>query len=115
VRDLAENRIERIEEWAQRFGRERARWHMIGHLQRRKAPEARALVHLLHSVDSVRLAERLEEVAPPGGAALPVLVQVNTSGEETKGGFGPGDALEGIEKILSLRTLRVEGLMTMAP
>jgi pyridoxal phosphate enzyme (YggS family) len=115
IRDLAENRIEQIEEWVVRFGREAARWHMIGPLQRRKAPEARAIISLLHSVDSVRLAERLEDVARPGEEPLPILVQVNTSGEETKGGFGPEEALEAIERIQALGTLRVEGLMTMAP
>jgi pyridoxal phosphate enzyme (YggS family) len=115
VRDLAENRIEQIEEWDARFGRDAARWHMIGHLQRRKAPEACAMVHLLHSVDSVRLAGRLNEVVPPGGEPLPILVQVNTSGEETKGGFGPPEALDGIGRILEMRSLRVRGLMTMAP
>jgi hypothetical protein len=115
IRDVAENRIEQIEEWVVRFGRKAARWHMIGHLQRRKAPQARAVVDLLHSVDSVRLAERLEEVAPRDGGPLSVLVQVNTSGEETKGGFGPADTLDGLERILALGTLRIEGLMTMAP
>jgi uncharacterized pyridoxal phosphate-containing UPF0001 family protein len=54
-------------------------------------------------------------VTPGEGNSLPVLVQVNTSGEETKGGFGPIDALEGLRKILTLGTLKVEGLMTMAP
>jgi len=115
INDLAENRIERIEEWVVRFGRGGARWHMIGHLQRRKAPQARAVVDLLHSVDSVRLAERLDEVGPTEGTRLPVLVQVNTSGEESKGGFGPDDALEGLGRILELQSLKVEGLMTMAP
>ncbi|MEX0856175.1 MAG: YggS family pyridoxal phosphate-dependent enzyme [Gemmatimonadota bacterium] len=115
IADLGENRVERIEKWVGELGPEVARWHMIGHLQRRKAGRTREVSTLLHSLDSVRLGERLEEVATEGDAPFPVLVQVNTSGEATKGGFSPDEFWAGLERLLQLPTLRVEGLMTMAP
>lgn len=114
-REVGENRVEELEEKARTLAGRGIRWHMIGHLQSRKAPLARELSHLLHSLDSVRLAERLDRVAPEGGEPFPVLVQVNTSGEEAKYGFSPDEALPALEGILGLPTLRVEGLMTMAP
>lgn len=113
--DLAENRVEELEEKAARMGPGRVRWHMVGHLQRRKAGAVRELAHLLHSLDSVRLAERLERVAENDAEPLSVLVQVNTSGEAAKYGFSPDEAMSALGRILELRTLRVEGLMTMAP
>ncbi|MEX0935903.1 MAG: YggS family pyridoxal phosphate-dependent enzyme [Gemmatimonadota bacterium] len=115
LRDLGENRLDELEGKAARVAGGGVRWHMIGHLQRRKAPGVRGLVHLLHSLDSSRLAERFERTAPEGAPSLPVLVQVNTSGEEAKGGFEP-DAIERwMEALLSMKTLKLEGLMTMAP
>lgn len=107
---------------------------MIGHLQRRKAPRVRGVAHLVHSVDSLRLAERLDDAerlglaermdvgsgqAGQGGQnaalPLPILLQVNTAGEESKSGFAPGELAEALGAVLRLTTLRVEGLMTMAP
>jgi pyridoxal phosphate enzyme (YggS family) len=118
LQDLGENRIEELEAKAARF--REARWHMIGRLQKRKAPKVFGLAWLVHSVDSVELAERLDRsardgAAPEGTVPLDVLVQVNTSGEESKTGFGAENAIEGIGALLGLRTLRVRGLMTMAP
>ncbi len=113
--DLGENRVEELEVKVPQIESADVRWHMIGRLQRRKAPEVRALAHSLHSLDSVKLAERLERTAPDGTAPMPVLVQVNTAGEEQKTGFEPGDFFQGMEAILAMESLRVEGLMTMAP
>ena len=91
------------------------RWHMVGHLQRRKAPRVIGICDLLHSVDTVRLAERLDRFVPPGAAPLPVLVQVNTSGEAAKSGIAPDEAREAVHRITELPGLSVRGLMTMAP
>lgn len=115
LRDLAENRLQALHERVPRFDDTGCRWHMVGHLQRRKAPEIRGLVHLLHSLDSLKLAERLERTAAEEQDPLPVLVQVNTSGEDSKGGFDPGNAVEGVGRILEMNSLQVRGLMTMAP
>jgi PLP dependent protein len=113
--DVGENRIEELEDKASRIEPGRVRWHMVGHLQRRKAPRARELSQLLHSLDSVRLAESLDRLATGYGERFPVLLQVNTSGEEAKYGFSPDEATAALERILELESLRVEGFMTMAP
>ena len=92
-----------------------AQWHMIGHIQRRKAPRLIGIVDLVHSIDSVRLAERISKAAVEAGEILPVLVQVNTSGEESKAGFQGSDLSDEILGVLALPGLEVRGLMTMAP
>ena len=113
--DLGENRAEELAWKHARLGDGRARWHMIGHVQRRKAPELVGTAHLVHSIDSVRLAERLSNAAVEAGEIVSVLVQVNTSGEESKAGF-QGDGLEDeILRVVALPGLEVRGLMTMAP
>lgn len=114
--DVAENRVGELEEKARRLEGEGVRWHMVGHVQTRKAPRLVPIVHLLHSLDSVRLARRFQRVIEEGSVPLRALVQVNTSGEEAKGGFeGTEGALRGLGEILKIAQIRVEGLMTMAP
>jgi PLP dependent protein len=115
VHDAGENRIQEMEEKVTAVGRDSLRWHLIGHLQRNKARKALELADLVHSIDSVRLAERLSELARERGRRVDVLVQVNVAGEETKGGLEIDDALDGIGAISALPGLRVGGLMTMAP
>lgn len=113
--DLGENRIEALEERAAAFEGRGIRWHMVGHLQTRKAPRAAAVSDLIHSVDSVRLAERLDRSTGEGGRVVPVLVQVNTAAEEAKSGLERDRALDDLSVIVALQGLRVEGLMAMAP
>lgn len=116
VRDIGENRAEELQAKVRALeGRPAPRWHMIGHLQRRKAPRVIGICDLLHSVDTVRLAERLDRFVPAGAAPLPVLIQVNTSGEAAKSGISPGGAPETVHRIAELPGLSVRGLMTMAP
>lgn len=90
-------------------------WHLIGHLQRRKVPAAVGLFNLFHALDSVRLARRLSTVATEEAATLDALVQVNASGEGTKGGLALDSAIDELGQVLELPGLRVQGLMTMAP
>jgi len=115
LRDLGENRVEELERKIGVLGREAATWHMIGHVQGRKAATAAALADVVHSVDSFRLAERLSRAVPEGQGALRVLAQVNASGEGQKGGFAMDTAVDEIHRLSELRGLRVDGLMTMAP
>jgi len=115
LRDLGENRIEELGEKAGILGREAATWHMVGHLQSRKARLAVGSTDLLHSLDTLKLAHRLSAFAVEDGLRVPVLVQVNTSGEEAKSGFPADQALESIHQVLELPGLEVRGLMTMAP
>ena len=115
LRDLGENRVEELEEKVPLMDDAAVRWHMIGHVQRRKAGRAARLAALVHSVDSLRLAERLSRFGEAAGRRISVLVQVNASGEAAKGGFPAAAALDGIGKVAELGGLRVLGLMTMAP
>ncbi len=115
IGDAGENRVQELEEKVAEVGRESVRWHLIGHLQRNKAAKAVALADLVHSLDSVRLAEALSAQAARLGATVRALAQVNASGEETKGGFEPPELVDALGKIGELPGIRVEGLMTMAP
>ncbi len=100
-------------------------WHMVGHLQRRKARRALALFEVIHSVDSVPLAEKLSRLAAEHEGSVRILLECNISGEATKYGF-PLDRweedarqreafFEAVARILALPGLQVLGLMTMAP
>lgn len=115
LRHLGENRVESLVERAARVVEPDCRWHMVGRLQRRQASDLHGVAHLVHSVDSVRLAERLSRTALEGRPPLRILVQVNTSGEEAKTGFPREEAVDGMAQILELPGLQVDGLMTMAP
>lgn len=113
--DLGENRVEELEWKRAEVDDPRARWHMVGHVQSRKAPRAAQLADLIHSVDTVKLARRLDAAAEALGRDLAVLVQVNTSGEEAKSGLSAEEAVEAVHEVLALPRLEVRGLMTMAP
>ena len=90
------------------------RWHLIGHLQRNKA-KAVDRFHLVHSIDSGRLADAVAKVGDDRQSPVRCLMQVNVSGEEAKGGLSSAEAAVEGERWLGLRGLRVEGVMTMAP
>lgn len=111
--DVGENRMQ---EALDKMGQVQVpvRWHLIGHLQRNKARHADRF-HLIHSVDSARLADALHEVGTRRGSPLRVLVQVNVSGEESKGGYAPDGFDAEAERLRTLGGLEVCGVMTMAP
>ena len=112
---LGENRVQELEQKVEAVGRDAAEWHMIGHLQRNKARGAIQLFDRIQSVDSLRLARTLSKEALRADAVVRGLLQVNVSGEESKGGFGPGPAAEAMETIGKLGGIEIHGLMTMAP
>jgi len=99
----------------------RVEWHMIGHVQSRKAELVANHYNYLHSLDGLKLAKRLDRVLGESDKKLPVLLEFNVGGEESKFGWQAADEkkwqnfLPEIEKILDLHHLRVEGLMTMPP
>lgn len=125
VRDLGENRVEEAAEKVPAlraaFDRDPARWHMIGHVQGRKARDCARLADVVHSVDSVRLAVRLDRYAGEAGRRLPVLLEANVSGEESKYGFAAWDEagraalIAAAHEVAALPNLDARGLMTMAP
>jgi len=96
-------------------GPDAVRWHMIGHLQRNKARKVVEFVRLIHSVDSLRLAEELQQIALRHDNVIDVLVQVNCSGERSKFGCPVPAALALAEQIDTMINVRVRGMMTMAP
>jgi pyridoxal phosphate enzyme (YggS family) len=117
VRHLGENRVEEAEHKIPQLRLPGVSWHMVGHLQSRKARQAAGLFDMIQSVDSVRLARKLDALAGERDAVLPVLIEVNVSGEETKYGFPLSDrpALEAaVAEIAGLRHLCLQGLMTVA-
>lgn len=89
-------------------------WHFIGHLQRNKVKYIARQVALIHSVDSAALAGEIDKQAKKYGRTIDVLLQVNTSGEESKFGCAPDDTLPLAEHVLTLPHVRVRGLMTIA-
>ena len=97
------------------FVSQRARWHLVGHLQSNKAREAVALFELIHSVDSVRLAVELNKWAERAGKVQPILLEVNTSGEASKFGLKPEDVQAALREVCQLPRIEVQGLMTIAP
>jgi len=90
------------------------RWHLVGHLQRNKVERTLRRVYLIHSLDSTRLLDALEDEAGRQGRPLDVLLEVNASGEEQKGGFAPAEVPELLPWLAGLKHVRVRGLMTMA-
>ncbi len=90
-------------------------WHFIGHLQNNKIRKILPVVELIHAVDSVDLALNIDRIAAQLGLFPRVLLEVNTSGEQTKFGFKPDALREQIERLLALPRIQVEGLMTIAP
>ncbi|MBX6378170.1 MAG: YggS family pyridoxal phosphate-dependent enzyme [Clostridia bacterium] len=114
VRDFGENRVQELVMKADAWEDPPVRWHMIGHLQRNKARDVCLRVSLLHSLDSLRLAAELDRHLQKLGRRLPVLVQVNTSGEATKHGVAPDQLLPFLRELSHLDTLAVRGLMTIA-
>jgi hypothetical protein len=115
ITDLAENRVQELEEKVAALEDGGATWHLIGHLQRNKVRRALPLFDLLHSLDSVRLAEAVSAAAVAGERIVRALVQVNVSGEGAKGGFSAEEAVEAVARMAELPGLELQGMMTMAP
>ena len=91
------------------------RWHFIGNLQTNKCKDAVALFDMLHAVDSLHLAEELNKRCEQLAKVMPVLLEVNVSGEGSKHGFTPKDAIEATQAFFDFPKLELHGLMTMAP
>ncbi len=114
--DLGENRIQEAEAKIIALGRHAARWHLVGHLQANKARRAVRLFDFIHSLDSVSLALRLDRLCvEEGREELPVLIQVDLAGEETKSGVSEEDSGAVAGVVRECARLRLAGLMTLPP
>lgn len=113
LRDLGENRPQQLVERA--VALPNARWHLIGQLQRNKVRSLLPHAALIHSVDSLRLLQRISDIAGELGLTTRVLLQVNVSGEEAKQGFAPDELRRDWPACRRLPHVQIEGLMTMAP
>lgn len=114
TRDFGENKVQELCEKYEQLPKE-IRWHLIGHLQRNKVKYVVDKACLIHSVDSLRLAETISEEAVKRQLTVPVLIEVNVAGEESKFGVSPEETEELIREIAKLPGMAVKGLMTIAP
>lgn len=114
IREYGENKPQEIKDKYPQLPQD-IHWHMIGHLQRNKIKYIIDKVCMIHSVDSLSLAEAISKEAVKHERIMPVLVEVNVAGEESKFGVSPEQTEELIRAISVLPNIRVEGLMTIAP
>ena len=113
-RDFGENKVQELVDKYEAMPKD-IRWHMIGHLQRNKVKYIVDKVFLIHSVDSLRLAQEIEKEAAKKDLCVNILVEVNVAGEESKFGTTSDEAAVLVEQIAELPHIRVRGLMTIAP
>jgi PLP dependent protein len=113
VRHFGENRVQELALKRSQLDLD-CTWHFIGHLQGNKAKDALLHSRLIHSVDSLPLAAELDRRAGNMGIAADILAQINISGEETKSGIGPEEALGFVRSLAEFKNLRILGLMAIA-
>jgi pyridoxal phosphate enzyme (YggS family) len=114
VKIIGENYVQEAEGVYEVVG-SRARWHLIGHLQRNKVKKAVQLFDMIETVDSGQIAQEIDKRCAQIGKLMPVLIEINSGHEEQKTGVLPEDAEVLIREISELRNIRVAGLMTMGP
>ena len=114
TRDFGENKVQELCEKYEQLPKD-IRWHLIGHLQRNKVKYVVDKACLIHSVDSLRLAEAISAEGKKRGITVPVLIEVNVAGEESKFGVKPEEAEGLIREIAGMPSISVKGLMTIAP
>jgi len=115
LRDFGENRVQEANAKRAALSDLTVTWHLVGHLQTNKAKLARELFHCVHSLDSLRLAQKLDEAAVCSGERLPVLIEVNLGEEQTKSGVREQDVLPLAEQVSRLATIELRGLMVLPP
>ncbi|WHH59551.1 YggS family pyridoxal phosphate-dependent enzyme [Petroclostridium sp. X23] len=115
ITNIGENKVQEILNKYDKIQYEHVKWHLIGHLQTNKVKYIINKVHMIHSVDSIKLAEEINKRAAKIGRTMDILVQVNVSGEESKYGIDVESCGHLIEQLSQLSNIRVKGLMTIAP
>ena len=118
LRDFAESRVieasKKIDNLPKEI-KENSRFHFIGHLQTNKVKKVIEVFDYIHSVDSVKLAEKISEEAGKVGKVQKILIQINNANEEQKFGFSTDEVFEGFGRIINLKNLEIVGVMCMAP
>ena len=113
-RDFGENKVQELVDKYEVLPKD-IRWHMIGHLQRNKVKYIVDKVYLIHSVDSLKLAEEISKEAVKKNVSVNILIEVNAAGEETKFGTTLEDAKQLVREAAKLPNVHIKGLMTIAP
>lgn len=114
VLDFGENKVQELTAKEEVLPKN-IRWHMIGHLQRNKVKYVIDKACMIHSVDSLRLAREISKEAVKHGLVMPVLIEVNVAGEESKFGVSVGETPALVEEVSKLPGIQINGLMTIAP
>lgn len=114
ITDIGESRLQEAKPKIEELG-DMIRWHMIGHLQINKVKKAVPLFDLIHSLDSLKLASEINRRAEPLGKKINCLLEVNSSGEDSKYGFDPDKTLEATKKLTDFKYINLCGLMTIGP
>jgi len=115
LRDFGENRVQEAMAKRTALSDLTVTWHLVGHLQTNKAKAARELFHWVHSLDSLRLAQKLHQAAVCSGDRLRVLLQVNLGEEPAKSGVWQAETIQLAEQVSQLETLDLRGLMVIPP
>ena len=114
ITNLGENRVQELVSKYDLINGD-VKWHLIGHLQKNKVKYIADKVVMIHSVESLSLAEEINKQCGKLGRTMDVLVEINVSGEESKHGISPEDAEDFVQAVAQYPNVKVRGLMTMAP
>ncbi len=115
IRLVGQNYVQEAQRTVDLLGRDAAEWRLIGHLQRNKVKAAVRLFDAIETVDSLRLAEAIDREAAKLDRVMPILIEVNSAREPQKAGVLPEETIDLARAIAPLRSVRIEGLMTMGP
>lgn len=111
---VGENYVQEAEQAFERIGH-RAKWHMIGHLQKNKVKKAVKIVDMIETVDSIKLCRLIDKACADIDKVMPILIEINSGEEDQKAGVMPDDAIPLIKEMTAFSNIRVMGLMTMGP
>ena len=111
---IGENYIQEAEEKFNAIGK-KVKWHLIGSLQKNKVKRAVRIFDMIETVDSFEIADAIDRACAGTGRVMPVLIEINSGKEKNKSGVMPEEAEELVKRILELKNIKIEGLMTMGP
>jgi pyridoxal phosphate enzyme (YggS family) len=115
IYDIGENYVQELRQKHDELSNAKIRWHFIGHLQSNKIKYIGDWIHMIHAVDSLSLGEQLSKWSTRVNRALDILVEVNTTGEESKFGISPDNTAKLVKELSRLSNINLKGLMTMGP